>query len=306
MTTFIVTENARHPQDTATARFDWSRVWSESRTASSSMLGGRLIDPVISIERLKAERSGRADSAILDELRTLEPLPDEDDERWNQDETWSRAYLLIALADLLAARRLETGVGLVLDKMCLGDPGETMRGLRHSLEAAASPNWSRLAEACVARCSSERAGTRYWAVDELGVLRDPATLPTILQVFDDHEHDVAVAAFRSSAMLVGREPGLRARVIRELRGAGRRRSSLRAEAEAALREIRCAVLHGETSTVRGWKPSSCERSAHIVAVAALKQRSHLGSGVCCRRVLGVAKSGMALVYLMVLSTSRQQ
>ena len=55
--------------------------------------------------------------------------------RCRTSRTWARAHLLVALAHLVAHRRLEAGVGLVLDRMCFGDPGETMRDLRHSLEA---------------------------------------------------------------------------------------------------------------------------------------------------------------------------
>jgi hypothetical protein len=92
----------------------------------------------------------------------------------------------------------------------------------------------------VTRCSSERAGTRYWAVDELGVLRDPTAMPTILRRFDDRERDIATAAFRAAAMIVEREPNLRAQVIKTLRDVGLKRTLLRDDAESCVHEIQCA------------------------------------------------------------------
>jgi hypothetical protein len=158
-------------------------------------------DSVEAIDYFATEREQRSDASILDELRALNPLPDEQDEAaWQLDATWQSTHLLIALAQHVAKRRLEAGVGLILDNMCFGDPYEVMRGMRHKLEAAVAPDWQRLAEICISRCSSERAGTRYWAVDELGILRDPSALPAVLALFNDREPQVAVNAFRAASM----------------------------------------------------------------------------------------------------------
>jgi hypothetical protein len=88
------------------------------------------------------------------------------------------------------------------------------------------------------RCSSDRAGTRYWAVDELGVLHDPTAMPAILRLFDDCERNVAINAFRAAAMIVEREPSLRAQVIAALRA---KRSLFREEAESCVRDIQCTA-----------------------------------------------------------------
>ena len=129
----------------------------------------------------------------------------------------------------------------MLDKMCFGDPGEIMRGMRHSLEAALSPDWPLLTDICVARCSSDRAGTRYWAVDELGVLRDPNAIPTILSLFEDRERDIAILAFRSAGMVLQRQPELRATVIKALRLLAQQRKELRELAEDCIRDIQCGA-----------------------------------------------------------------
>jgi len=144
--------------------------------------------------------------------------------------------LLVALADIVGARKLEGGIGLVLDAMSFGDPGETMRGIRHSLEAAADRHWDRLATICASRCTSDRAGARYWAVQELGVLREPATLPTILAMFDDG-FEIAREAFGSAGMLLQQHEDLRPRVIAALRRARELRPDLRQEASETIATI---------------------------------------------------------------------
>lgn len=116
-----------------------------------------------------------------------------------------------------------------------------MRGMRHSLEAAVWPDGSRLVSICIARCSSERVGTRYWAVDELGVLRDAIAMPTVLRMFDDRDPEVAVVAFRAAAMMLQGRPDLRAGVVNSLRRHAQRRAALRDDALEVIREIQCAA-----------------------------------------------------------------
>lgn len=111
------------------------------------------------IQRLAAERAPRSDGEILDELRAYPPLPDESDAAWHEPDAWSRAHLFVALADVCALRRLRDAVPLLLDKMCLGDPGEMMRGIRHPLEGIAQPDWAWLADRCADALASPRAGT---------------------------------------------------------------------------------------------------------------------------------------------------
>jgi hypothetical protein len=199
-------------------------------------------DPFDYIARVKAERSHRADSAILDELRAFAALPDDGDPEWKRDATWARAYDLVALSQLVAERHLVDGIGLVLDKMCLGEHDDMMMcGMRHAFEAAVDRDWSRLVAICVSRCTSERAGTRYWAADELGVLRDPSAMPTLLAMFEDRHADVALAAFRAASMMLYGHQRLRPRVIAALRAAGRERPVVRDAAQSCIEEIQRAA-----------------------------------------------------------------
>src|SRR5688572_29865330 len=79
---------------------------------------------------------GRPDEDVLAALRSIPPLVDEDDASWNDNAYWMGvAYPYLALAGVAAERRLLPAIGLLLERACFGDPGETMRGLRHDLEA---------------------------------------------------------------------------------------------------------------------------------------------------------------------------
>lgn len=196
------------------------------------------IAPIDRIRQLVAERESWTDAKILADLRKLVPLPNESARKqWARDAIWERTYHLIALSDLIAERRLHRGVGLVLDRMPHGDPGETMRGMRHSFEAAVNPEWSILTKICLSRCKSERSGTRLWAVDQLAVLRDRKALPAILRMFDDRDSDVVDTACRAASMTTQEHADLRPRVVTALHALQKRKPRLRAEAQWALDHI---------------------------------------------------------------------
>jgi hypothetical protein len=128
--------------------------------------------PYLAIEALLKARECNSDEQIIEELRDLPPLKDEDDPAWEDPDYWNQAYLFVALGKLVGLRRLRQGIPLLLERACLGDPGEIMRGLRHALEAAANGDGALLAELCIAAARSPRAGTRLWAIDQLVVLDD--------------------------------------------------------------------------------------------------------------------------------------
>lgn len=143
------------------------------------------------IERYVAERSALSDAAILKELAELAPLRDETDPIWQTSGYWTEeAYRFVALADLVAVRKLRAGVRLLLERACFGDPGEIMRGLRHSCEAAFNPDWTGLADVCIPLAVAPRRGTRLWAIDQLTVLDDPAAEPIFRQALSDESKAV--------------------------------------------------------------------------------------------------------------------
>lgn len=129
--------------------------------------------PAEIIEAMVLDRTARSDQEILDELAAFRPLVDEDDPSWD----WELAYRYVALGDVAAQRRLQPAVRLLLDRACFGDPGELMRGLRHTLEAIMNPDWAALAEICIDAACEGRRGTTLRAVDQLLVLEDQRARP---------------------------------------------------------------------------------------------------------------------------------
>ena len=120
-----------------------------------------------------------SDSDVLAALDALPPLLDEVDPAWQRDDYWSAAaYPYVAMADVCAMRRLRPAIRMLLDRACFGDPGEIMRGLRHSLEAIVNPDWNALADVCIDAARSPRLGTQLWALEQLAILED-ARAPSI-------------------------------------------------------------------------------------------------------------------------------
>lgn len=144
--------------------------------------------PSLIIADLVASFEGRSDSDVLAAIDVLPPLLDETDSQWESDEYWvSVAYHFLALANVARGRRLRDAIRPLLDRACYGDPGEIMRGLRHSLEAIVAPAWATLADICLEAARSSRAGTKLWAIDELTVLRDQRARP----IFEEAARDVS-------------------------------------------------------------------------------------------------------------------
>jgi hypothetical protein len=160
------------------------------------------------IERLVRERAGRSDDEILREIEAIAPLPDEDDPRWGRVDGFDDAYRLVALLDVAATRRLRAAVPLVLHRACYGDPGEMMRGLRHSFEGIFGPDWGALAAVCVTAATCASRGGRLWAVFELGILREASTAPVVWAALTDDAALVRSHAAMAVGMLSARHPAL--------------------------------------------------------------------------------------------------
>lgn len=153
------------------------------------------------IEALADERRHLTDQQILAELAALPVLPDEDDPAWDDDRTYlNHAYLFVAFTDLAAERHLRPAMLLLLERACYGDPGEMMRGLRHTLEGIAAPDWDLLTDVCLQAARLPQRGARLWAINELAILREPRTLDTLIAALEDPAtlvRDEAVGALES-------------------------------------------------------------------------------------------------------------
>ena len=167
--------------------------------------------PMDHILALFEQRRSWPDDAIVEELVTLAVLPDEDDPAWDDERTWrEHADLYVALADVAAARRLRPALRLLLERASYGDPGEMMRGLRHSLEEIVAPDWQVLTDACMEATTYPQRGARLWAVSELGVLRDARALQTLIDALNDPADEVRLMACKSLKMVCQTNPLCRA------------------------------------------------------------------------------------------------
>ena len=149
------------------------------------------IRPYEQIRELVAERAGWSNAEILAEIENLPPLADEDNPVWNEDRYWREfAYRYVALSDVAAERKMRPAVRPLLERACNGDPGEMMRGLRHSFERIFDPDYAALANVCMELCGSKRAGTRLWAINQLMILDDPRARKVFHDALNDELEEV--------------------------------------------------------------------------------------------------------------------
>lgn len=175
--------------------------------------------PAEVIAGLVADRAKRTDQELLSELKKFKPLPPEANDAWSSEATWARAHLFVALADLSAKRKLRAAAPLLLERAALGDPGELMRGLRHSLENIFKPDWPALVQICITQLQTGPAGARAWALDQLAVLRDPKSLEAILTRLTDEQAEVREFARQAVVMLCDGKAELAATAIKALEAA---------------------------------------------------------------------------------------
>lgn len=143
-----------------------------------------------------------SDDELVALLGAVEPLPDVDydDAAWDVDATWDRLELLLAIADAIGERRLVRAIAPLFARAGLDDPGDLMQGLRHGPERAVASG-RQLAEILVPLLPHARAGCRRWVVRELGILREPDTLPYLLAALEDPEPRVREETCSSLSML---------------------------------------------------------------------------------------------------------
>jgi len=132
--------------------------------------------------------SDYSDEALLAELSSFAVLPDENDPVWDDEQTWTNlGYPYAALARVAGDRRLKEAITLLLEKASYGDPYESMRGLRHSLEKIVNPDWHTLTQICIQVSKSPNRGARLWAINELGILRDKDAFDVLVNALHDDD-----------------------------------------------------------------------------------------------------------------------
>jgi hypothetical protein len=185
-----------------------------------------------------------SDQEVLAKLAAVEPLPDESDPRWNDDTFWfDVAYRFLGLGEVAASRKLRPAVRLMLERACYGDPGETMRGLRHTFEAIYKPDWKSLADEYLALARAPRLGTRLWAIDSLIVVDDPRAIPVFEASVREDPEDIRWRAEIGLKRLLHPEEIAAQAAKRQAEQERRRQERLdrQAEADARITDRRCAA-----------------------------------------------------------------
>ncbi len=179
--------------------------------------------PADGIARHRDRLRTLSDEGLLAELRATEPLPQENDDApaWDDEATSDRVEFVIAAANELGERRLVEAIKPLFELASLGDAYEMMQGLRHGPGKAVRPHFHLLTPIMLDLVRSTRPGCRRWAARELGVLRDPAAGPALLDLTRDSERWVRDEACNSLLMVaaVG-EPDQRTSIEERLREIG--------------------------------------------------------------------------------------
>jgi hypothetical protein len=185
-----------------------------------------------------------SDERVLAELAAVEPLPDESDPRWNDDHFWFIiAYRFLGLGEVAALRKLRPAVRLMLERACYGDPGETMRGLRHTFEAIYKPDWKSLADEYLVLARAPRLGTRLWAIDGLIVVDDARAIPVFEESVREDPEDIRWRAEIGLERLLHPEKIAADAAQRQAEQERARQEQLdrQAEADARITDRRCAA-----------------------------------------------------------------
>jgi hypothetical protein len=135
------------------------------------------------IERHRAELRVLDEDGFLAAVRAIPALADSDSPSWEQEEPWDDAYRLLAAADVIGERGWVKAVVPVFERVARGDLYETMQWVRHGPERAAGAG--QLAGLLEPLTNHSRAGTRQWAVRELGILRQRSSLQPLIDALID-------------------------------------------------------------------------------------------------------------------------
>ena len=159
-------------------------------------------DSIQHVDNLMDALADTPDDHLLARLTETEPLPDEDDPRWDDLQFWiDVANPFEALTRVACSRKLLSAVPLILERMCFGDPGETMRPVCHGFEHIVNPDWNKLFPLYAKATESSRRGTRMWALFCLARLRSEDARRIFDRCLTDEDDNVRSEAERGLRML---------------------------------------------------------------------------------------------------------
>jgi hypothetical protein len=154
-------------------------------------------------------------------MATWEPLPDEDDVRWESDAptgaVWAASERLQEAADASGANGWREVAIRVFEHASDWDLHGAMQGIRHGPEQAfaGADGDAEFAARLELLTRHARAGTRLWVARELGILRQLSSLASLVDLLDDQNLRVATQARSSIEMLAQRHPNA-AQVLSDL------------------------------------------------------------------------------------------
>jgi hypothetical protein len=152
------------------------------------------------------------ETELLDAMATWEPLPDEDDPRWESESddggVWAASDRLRDAADASGANGWREVAVRVFEHASDWDLHGAMQGIRHGPERAftGQDGEREFAKRLGPLTQHDRAGTRLWVARELGILRQLSSLPQLVSLLDDPHPSVAAEARSSIEMLAQRHP----------------------------------------------------------------------------------------------------
>ena len=178
------------------------------------------------IERYKSSFHLLSDADFLQVLERFPVLAPEDSPLWDEAEYWNDGlYQFLALAEESARRRLEAAIPLLLDRTTVFDQDSDLEGLRHCFEEIMTPRWTDLADICLEKARSDRAGARKWSLYQLTVLDDVRAKGIFESALQDSEPDIRGIARIGLERLAHKASGPAGKKIRKKSGAKKGRPS---------------------------------------------------------------------------------
>jgi len=165
-------------------------------------------EPAAEISRHEATLRLLDEPAFLAEVVRIPPLADTDSEVWDDENTWTNAYRLIAAANVIGEMGWVVAIVPLYERAAAGDLYGGMQSIRHGPEKAMRDNLQEFAHLLEPLASHSRPGTREWAIAELGILRLRSSLPVLLEALHDVNGVVRERARASLRMLAQDHPDI--------------------------------------------------------------------------------------------------
>jgi hypothetical protein len=142
-------------------------------------------------DEFQKEWKNLTDKQFLRLLDKFQPLAEEDDPAWEDEEYWINGlYQFWAFSVEATKRGLTEAIPLLLDRATEFDQDNLLEGLRHNFEEIMKPDWAGLADICIEKSKSKRTGTRKWSLYQLIFLDDPRAKTIFKKALKEKNQDI--------------------------------------------------------------------------------------------------------------------